>query len=181
MLMDTATRPWTLAERDRLPNDGNRYEVVYGELFVTPMPAPRHQEIVKRMFRILDAFVEAHHIGSAYESGTDVIFDEHNGVVPDVAVYSFGPDNLPEHWKDAPKPMLVVEVCSDATWRRDVGPKRRLYVEREVPEYWIVDGDDCEVRVVRPGHDDVVVRDVLRWQPPNADAALEIPLREVFR
>ena len=180
MHMETASGTWTVAERDRLPDDGNRYEVVDGELFVTPMPRPRHQEIVKRLFLRIDAFVRAHRIGSAYESGTDVIYSERDGVVPDVAVYPFQPDQLPPRWKDAPAPLLVAEVLSDSTWRRDVGPKRNLYVREGVPVYWIVDGDRRRVTVVRPGADDVVVTDALRWQPDGVAATLEIDLHEIF-
>jgi Uma2 family endonuclease len=178
--MDTATGTWTVAERDRLPNDGNRYEVVDGELFVTPMPVPRHQLIVQRLWRLLDPYVRLHGIGSAFCAGTDVYFDSRNAVVPDVAVYDFPEAQLPRTWQEAPKPILVAEVASDSTWRRDVGPKRQLYEKREVPEYWIVDGDDCTVTVVRPHEEDVVVRNTLRWQPQSAFPALEIVLADVF-
>ena len=181
MQMAPATKSWTVAERDRLPDDGNRYEVVGGELFVTPMPVPRHQEVVKRLFLPVHTFVEAHGLGSAYESGTDVILSEHDVVVPDVAVYTFRGDELPVRWSEAPKPILVVEVRSDSTWRRDVGPKRRLYVAGEVPEYWIVNDEARTVTVVRPGQEDVIVSDVLRWQPAGAPVPLEISLAGVFR
>lgn len=181
MFMDLATRRWTVAERDRLPRDGNRYEVVRGELFVTPMPSPRHQETVKRLFLPINAFVVQHSLGSAYDSGTDVHFSDEDVVVPDLVVYPFGPDELPDKWLAAPKPLLVVEVRSQTTWRRDVGPKRRLYMEGAVPEYWIVNGDAREVRIVRPGRADEIARDVIRWQPAGTEIALEIDLGEVFR
>jgi Uma2 family endonuclease len=181
VLMDLATRSWTVAERDRLPDDGNRYEVVDGEPFVTPTPAPRHQVLVKRLFLRIHAFVEAQGLGCAFDSGTDVIFSPRDVVVPDIAVYPVVEDALPRNWADAPKPTLVVEVRSDSTWRRDVGPKRRLYVAREVPEYWIVDGDERSITIARPGYDDVVVHDVLRWRPQGAAEALEVQLAEVLR
>jgi Uma2 family endonuclease len=181
MVMALATGTWTVAERDRLPDDGNRYEVVDGELFVTPMPVPRHQQIVKRLFLLLHDYVEKHGLGSVFESGTDVIFSPRDVVIPDVVGYPFRDDQLPATWKDAPKPMLVVEVRSESTWRRDVGPKRRLYVRGEVPEYWIVDGEERTVTVVRPGHEDVRIADVLMWSAAGAKRALEIPLPELFR
>ena len=181
MLMDLATKRWTVAERDRLPDDGNRYEVVRGELFVTPMPAPRHQIVVQRLFLRLHAFVEQCRLGCVFESGTDVIFSEEDVVVPDIAAYPVAAEALPQRWADAPKPILVVEVRSPTTWRRDAGAKRRLYVEREVPEYWIVNGEDLEVTIVRPDHDDERVTGTLRWHPRGASEALEIDLGEVFR
>ena len=181
MLMEIATRSWTVAERDRLPDDGNRYEVVGGELFVTPMPVPRHQIVAQRLFLMLYPFVEQHRIGSVFDSGTDVIFSKRDVVVPDVVVYPVPAEQLPKKWIDAPKPILVVEVRSDSTWKRDVGPKRRLYVEREVPEYWIVNDEDREVTVVRPGEADVDVTDQVRWKPRGAAAVLEISLADLFR
>jgi Uma2 family endonuclease len=181
VVMPSTTTRWTVDDRDRLPDDGNRYEVIDGELLVTPMPAPRHQELVKRLFRKLDAFVEAHDLGCAYDCGTDVIFSRHDVVVPDIAVYAFRPDRLPQRWADAPKPMLVVEVRSKSTCRRDVGVKRKLYVERTVPEYWIVDGDERTVTVVRPVGTDTNARVAVSWQPPGSRQTLAISLDEVFR
>lgn len=48
-------------------------------------------------------------------------------------------------------------------------------------DVWVVDADDCVVTVVRPGHDDVRVADVLTWHPDGAPVALEIPLSGIFR
>lgn len=180
MHMAVTRKAWTVVERDRLPDDGNRYEVVDGELFVTPMPVPRHQVIAQRLFLCLYPYVTKHQIGSVFDSGTDVIFGPRNGVVPDVAVYPVRPERLPKKWVNAPKPILLAEVRSDSTWRRDVGPKRSLYVRRKIPEYWIVDGDDRTVVVVRPGHEDAVITDVLRWRPIELVKALAIDLKEIF-
>jgi Uma2 family endonuclease len=182
MHMVLETRPWTVAERDRLPDDGNRYEVVDGELFVTPCPDPHHQLVAEALGDRLKPFVRSLGLGTVFVSPTDVIFSKRDVVIPDVVVYPFDRQHAPQSWKDAPKPILVVEVRSPTTWRRDIGPKRRLYVEREVPEYWIVDQDDRSVTVVRPGYEDVHVKDVLRWMP-RGDASpdvLEIPLSEIF-
>lgn len=181
MRMATATGPWTVAQRDALPDDGNRYEVVDGELFVTPMPAPRHEIIAKRLFLLLDGYVVKHGLGSAFPSRSDVVFDGRNVVVPDVVVFPVKDEDLPKRWADAPKPLLVVEVRSPTTWRRDVGAKRHLYVEREVPEYWIVSDEDLTVTVVRPKREDETATRVLRWHPRGASAALEIDLGAVFR
>lgn len=180
MRMAIAAGPWTVAQRDLLPDDGNRYEVVDGELLVTPMPVPRHEITAKRLFLLLHAFVEREGLGSAFPSRADVIFDKHNIVVPDAVVFPLRDEDLPKRWADVPKPILVVEVRSPTTWRRDTGAKRRLYVEREVPEYWIVNDEDREVTIVRPGREDELVTDVVRWHPHGANTALEIELAEVF-
>jgi|SRR5579862_365101 len=179
MALDTAE--WTVAQRDRLPDDGNKYEVVGGELFVTPMPSWRHQFIARDLFRLLDPYVTEHALGSAFDLVTDVIDGERNVVVPDVVVFPFTRDDAPASARDAPRPILVAEVRSPTTWRRDVGPKRDLYVAMDVPEYWIVDPAERAVTVVRPGRPDERVTDLLRWHPPGATRALEIDVGTLLR
>lgn len=181
MLMASETATWTVAERDRLPDDGNKYEVVYGELFVTPSPSVRHQVIADALGESLRPFVREHGLGIVFTLDTDVIEGEQNVVVPDVAVYPFTRENHPGAWSAAPRPILVAEIRSPTTWRRDIGRKRDLYVALGIADYWIVDADARAVTVVRPGHSDEVVRDVLRWHPAGASRALEIDLPALMR
>jgi Uma2 family endonuclease len=181
MLMATEMATWTVAQRDRLPDDGNKYEVVGGELFVTPSPSVRHQIIADSLAGQLRPFVLEQRLGIVFDIDTDVIKGNRNVVVPDVTVYPFTRDNHPENWVEAPRPILVAEIRSPATWRRDVARKRDLYVALRIPDYWIVDGDARTVTVVRPGCADEVISDVLRWQPARASRALEINVAELMR
>ncbi|MFI5309856.1 MAG: Uma2 family endonuclease [Gemmatimonadales bacterium] len=179
MALDTAE--WTVEQRDRLPDDGNKYEVVAGELFVTPAPSLRHQVIAGALGESLRPFVLEHRLGLVFALDTDVIEGKHNVVMPDVAVYPFTRENLPAGWAVAPRPILVAEIRSPTTWRRDVGPKRDLYVALGIPDYWIVDADDRTVTVVRPGHRDEVVSDILRWHPAGASLPHEIDVPTLLR
>jgi Uma2 family endonuclease len=77
-------------------------------------------------------------------------------------------------WDDAPVPRLVVEVLSGSTRRRDEGPKRKLYFDAGIPEYWIIDPERQTVRATRPGMSDDVVATERRWLPSGADRALVI-------
>ncbi len=181
MPMATETAEWTVAQRDRLPDDGNKYEVVGGELFVTPSASPRHQVIADKLAQRLRPFVVEHRLGTVLDLDTDVIEGEHNVVVPDVVVYPFTEENLPATWSVAPRPILVAEIRSPTTWRRDVGPKRDLYVALGIADYWIVDADARTVTVVRPGQPDERVTDVLRWHPAGASRALEIDVATLLR
>jgi Uma2 family endonuclease len=79
------------------------------------------------------------------------------------------------------RPILVAEIRSPTTWRRDVGPKRNLYVALGVADYWIVDADERAVTVVRTGYADERVTDVLRWHPAGASRALEIDVATLLR
>ncbi len=181
MPMATESATWTVAQRDRLPDDGNKYEVVGGELFVTPMPSWRHQWIAHDLVELLAPYVREHRLGSAFDLITDVIGSDKDVVVPDVVVYPFTRENSPVRAIDAPRPILVAEIRSPTTWRRDVGPKRDLYVALGVPEYWIVDPDERAVTVVRFGHADERVTDILRWHPTGASRALEIDVATLLR
>jgi Uma2 family endonuclease len=181
MPMATETADWTIAQRDRLPDDGNKYEVVGGELFVTPSPSRRHQWIADELCDLLKPYVREHGLGSALAVNTDVIRGDKDVVVPDIAVYPITREDPDGSWSQMPRPILVAEICSPTTWRRDVGAKRDFYVALGVPEYWIVDADARVVTVVRAGRADERVRDVLRWHPAGAPQPLEIDLLSLLR
>ena len=66
MHMAAAIKHWTLEELHRLPDDGNKYELVRGELFVTPPPSDDHETIIAKLARRLEPFVEAQHLGFVY-------------------------------------------------------------------------------------------------------------------
>jgi Uma2 family endonuclease len=71
-----------------LPNDGKRYEIIDGELFVTPSPQSPHQRAVTRLTRYLSAFVEDHHLGEVFVSPFDVVFSRFDVVEPDILYIS---------------------------------------------------------------------------------------------
>src|SRR3954470_2031730 len=131
-----AIKPWTLEELHRLPDDENKYELVRGELFVTPPPTDNHETISARLTRLLDPFVAAHGLGFVYHPRAVMRF-QGSEVEPDLMV------RLPRsvrgaEWDSAPTPILVVEVVSGSTRRRDHQQKKTLYMEAGVAEYWIV-------------------------------------------
>ena len=77
---------WTVAERDALPVDGNRYEVIDGELFVTPAPAWTHQHAVFLLSRILADYLDRESLGCVVVAPADVVFSATRGVQPDLFV-----------------------------------------------------------------------------------------------
>jgi Uma2 family endonuclease len=172
---------WTAAERDLLPRDGNRYELVGGELFVTPPPSMRHQLIVSELFQRLEAFVREQQLGTVLARETHVIRGEQDDVIPDVAVYPFKRKTPPKSWADAPRPVLVAEVRSSVTWRRDIGPKRQLYVALGIPDYWIVNPGEHAITLVRAARADERVTDHFRWEPADSKHSLEIDVATLLR
>ncbi len=177
MLMAQQTRVWTRDDLDRLPDDGNSYEVVRGELFVTPPPSSDHQQVIVVLNRILVGYVSAQGIGDVHQPHSIVTF-EGSQVEPDLMVR---PSIVPApRWEQAPVPFLVVEVLSPFTKRRDLVPKRSLYLDAGVAEYWIVDPDRRVIRVVRPDEPDAVAEHSLRWHPSGATEPLVLDVRQLF-
>jgi Uma2 family endonuclease len=122
-----------------LPDDGNRYEIIDGELFVNPAPVPQHQRIVRNVCRALDRHFERVGGGEVLWAPLDIVLRDDRIVQPDVAVFVgerrqiIGPKNV----QGAPD--LVVEVISPGSRRLDEIEKRRLYERSGVTEYWIID------------------------------------------
>jgi Uma2 family endonuclease len=121
------------------PDDGRRYELVRGEIFVTPSPSPMHQRISKRLQRQLEAYFETRSLGEVFDAPIDLILTERDVFVPDLVVVS-DPSHITERGIEAP-PTLIVEILSPSTRGQDRGLKARRYAELGVEHYWIVDPD----------------------------------------
>jgi Uma2 family endonuclease len=173
--MATKTRPWTRTELARLPDDGNRYEVLDGELLVTPQASVSHQRIATNLVVALAPYCARYAIGFVVGPGA-VPFGK-NELQPDVQVVPGPPPPAKTEWTALPLPLLVIEILSDSTSRRDLGVKLEAYMRLGVPTYWVVDGEERRVTVCsNSSGESVVVTDILRWQPRAGIAALEIPL-----
>jgi Uma2 family endonuclease len=173
-----AAKFWTIAELDALPDDGNKYEVIDGELLVTPEPTQEHQHILSRLTWLLYPFVNAHDLGMVFDSHSSVRVSGAS-VEPDLMVRQPAED-VKQPWEDAPIPILVVEVHSPGTRRRDQVHKRNFYMSRGVPEYWMVDPERGSITQVRPGRDDIIARDTITWRPVGSDAELTFEITQIF-
>src|SRR3954466_9664093 len=110
MHMAIKTRRWVRADLDRLPDDGNTYEVVRGELFVSPPPRFEHQAVVTRLVHLIVPYLERNGIGLLHVPRSVFVF-EANQVEPDLMVLP--PGSLKSSWERMPVPLLAVEVLSD--------------------------------------------------------------------
>lgn len=139
--------PWTYEDYLHFPDDGKRYELVDGEVFVTPAPNIRHQDIVGWLFVQLYEHLRRHGGGRVFVAPVDAVLSTTDVVQPDIVFVSdadtgrLTPANL-----QGP-PTLAVEVLSDP--RHDRVRKRRLYAQFGVTEYWIVDPDGERVEIHR--------------------------------
>ena len=141
------SRVWTYDDLATLPDDGRRYEILDGELFVSPSPSRWHQELLKRLFR---AFVELEDRGLAkvYFAPLDVILSPTRVVEPDlVVVGKQRREILKERGVEGP-PDLVIEVLSPSTTKHDRTRKRRFYARNGIREYWIADPDAEAIEVL---------------------------------
>jgi Uma2 family endonuclease len=176
--MATTTKSWTRADLERFPDDGNRYEVLDGELLVTPLASFDHQSVVTELSARLHAWCSAHQVATIVAPGA--IPRGESQLQPDILVVPRVSRSEGHDWATLPRPILVVEVLSPSTRRYDLSVKRDAYLRWGIPEYWIVDIEERCITVVRPGRDDERVVDTLRWQPKPDLPALEIRLSDLF-
>jgi Uma2 family endonuclease len=171
---------WTRERVLALPSDGNRYELIDGELLVSPTPRPLHQVAVVLLDRRLDSYVQRHGLGLTMPLAADLEPEPGQVLQPDLFVLPPGPRFL--RWEEAPPPILVVEVLSPSTARYDRGLKRRFYQRAGVPQYWVVDVDGRVIERWQRDEDRPDILDgVLAWQPDPAFPGLEIDLVSYFR
>lgn len=177
----TDRKHWTAADWQALPSDGNRYEIIDGELFVTPAPSYDHQDAVLLLAMQIRPYVEGHLIGRAAISPADVEFGNDTVVQPDLFVTSLVNGKRPRNWSDIRGLVLAVEILSPSTARVDRTRKRALYQREGVPEYWIVDVDARLIERWRP--EDArpeIVTERLEWQPDSAQPPLVLDLPSLF-
>jgi Uma2 family endonuclease len=181
MGMPAQQTEWTAEMARALPDDGKRYEVLDGELFVTPAPSLRHQEAVGRLFARLDPYVRAHTLGIALVSPADTEFSPLRLVQPDVFVARMTTRGRPREWSDISSLLLAIEVVSPSTARADRMRKRQVYQTEGVPEYWIVDLDARVVERWRPADErPEIVSEILVWHPEPTAPPLSIDLATLF-
>ena len=177
MGMPQSATVWTAAMVRALPDDGNRYEVVDGELLVTPAPSRTHQRAAFELAKLLDRFVGEVGLGEVLLSPADIELDPHGLVQPDVFVQGLVDGRRPREWNVGAPLLLAVEVLSPRTAKADRTTKRRRCQRAGVPEYWIVDLDARIVERWRPGDErPEVLADTIQWRPGGAgELAIALP------
>lgn len=119
-----------------LPNDGKRYEIIDGDLYVTPAPGPAHQHALGKLFRCLQDYFEARGIGEVFFAPIDLILTVRDVVQPDLVVTE---SRQVSARGIEGAPLLVVEILSPSTRSQDRNVKAQRYATLGVPHYWIVD------------------------------------------
>lgn len=185
MATKPALQQWTYDEYARLPQgDGNRYEVIAGELVVSSPDMP-HQELVGRLHVLLRPFVDANGLGRVVLSPADVLLGVGDYFIPDmVFVRSERLGIISKRGIDG-APDLVIEVLSGSTAYRDRGIKRQRYAFYGVSEYWLLNPRSSRIEVYRLTGEaetpEVLTSGILEWQPLAGGPALVIDVDALFR
>jgi Uma2 family endonuclease len=184
MSTQTAVRRWTYDEFARLPDDGNRYEVIGGELYVTPAPTLTHQKAVTRLVAVLAPFVQANGLGELYVGPVDVLFAEGDYLAPDLVFVRADRTAILKERGVEGAPDLVVEVLSPTTAGRDRTIKRERYAAFGVAEYWVVDAASRRIEIYRAAEDHSrqmeVVTDSFMWQPVPGGPSLTLKVSDLI-
>ena len=166
-----------------LPEDGRHYQLIHGELFMSPSPTRFHQHISLNLSFLISSWIRGKGAGAVYAAPFDVHLDEHNVFQPDLVYVSPGRLSILTDAGINGAPDLVVEILSPSTRKLDLGPKKKVFAAHGVREFWAIDPNertvdvfdlkaDVEVPAQTFGDSDSIKRDVL--------AGLEIDLAEVF-
>lgn len=170
---------WTVADLEALPDDGNRYEILHGELLVTPLPSVGHQRVSRRLLVLLVDWCRQH-TGWEILAPGGVFVSETTWLEPDIAVYP-APEGQHGDWRQMPPPVLVVEVQSPSTARRDRHRKRPAYLAHGVREVWVVNEAKRAIERWTPASEfPETNQGSITWTPDPAKPSLTLDDGELF-
>lgn len=178
----TADRVRELTEKS--PRSWPRYELIDGELIVTPSPGVPHQDAIGRLLEFLIPYTLRHGFLRILLSPADLELEPESIAQPDIFVIpsEIKTDDSLVKWKDIDRLYLAIEILSPSSMRADRILKRNLYMRTSVAEYWIVDIDSQVIERWKPEiATPEIISDMMRWLPAGADESLEFDVREFFR
>ena len=182
MVMPNVVRRWTSEEVLALTDDGSRYELIDGDLLVTPSPRALHQLAVWALYDRVHPYVRENRLGRTGLAPADLDLESGQSVQPDLFVVALRRGRAPLEWADFGIPLLIAEVLSPSTALNDRTKKRRRYQLSRVGEYWIVDVDALVIERWWPDDErPEVLADRIEWQPDSAFAPLTLELADYFK
>jgi Uma2 family endonuclease len=176
---------WAYEDWARLPDDGTRYEVIDGVLYMAPPPSTAHQSTSNRLSNVMTNHADNHRLGHVFTAPIGVRLPDHPvPVQPDILFIRAEREGIIGGQYVEGAPDLVVEILSPSNWSYDREEKFRLYEEAGVPEYWIVDPRIKSVEVFVLEADEYVL--LGKWGAGETAASrvlagFEIPVASIFR
>ncbi len=128
---------YTYEDYLKTPED-TRYELIEGDLLMTPSPVTKHQRISGKLEFELRKFVTENNLGEVFDAPYDVYLDDENVLQPDILFISQERLNIIGEKNIQGAPDLVIEIISENTAYRDFVQKKKLYAKFRIKEYWIV-------------------------------------------
>ena len=166
-----------------LPDDGRRYEILDGDLYMSPSPESLHQSIVLNLAANLRSHVKAHGLGKVFVAPLDVLLSEHNIVEPDLIYVSRARRSIITQKNIQGAPDLLVEVLSPSNSERDLRDKRNIYARCGVRFYWLIDPQArsiTELELVEGAYAVVAVTSGSSNLSPKLFPGLQISLEELW-
>ena len=142
----TEKRKFTYEDYLKTPDD-ERYELIGGELLMTPSPVPKHQRVSRKIEFLLEKFVTEKDLGEVFDAPCDVHLDDENVVQPGILFISKDRLNIIGEKNIERAPDLAIEILSESTAYRDLVQKKKLYSRFGVKEFWIVDPGEETIEV----------------------------------
>ena len=142
----TKEKPRNIKDYKLLP-EGAPYQLIEGELIMTPAPNPLHQMISGNLFKKLSKIVDAKHAGTILYSPVDVYLDDENAYQPDIVFIAKERQGIIKDDGIHGAPDLVIEILSPSTAYYDIKKKYKVYERYGVKEYWIVDPEMKSIEV----------------------------------
>ncbi len=172
---------YTVDEVLAFPDDGQKYELAYGKLLVSPSPRFRHQDVVMRLGDPLANYCQRSGCGRVFNVAADLTWGRQD-VLTQPDVFVIGPeDGAVREWSDVRRVALIAEVLSPSTRSHDRFDKRRVYQDRAVDLYWIIDPVAKCAEVWTPeAQFPAMEYDTLTWAPPGVTEPFTIDLRELL-
>jgi len=175
---------YTYEDYLNLPDNGKRYEIIDGELYMVPAPTTDHQSTVGNFFGTIWHFLQQNPIGKVYHAPTDVLLSDIDVLQPDVLFFSKQKLDILTRENIQGAPDLVIEVLSPGTEKRDRTIKLKQYEQFGVVEYWMANDENETVEVWRRRGKKLVFHTLLdKTQTLTTPLlpGLEIELEKIFR
>ncbi len=163
-----------------LPDNGKRYQIIGGELYVVPPPVPYHQKISRNIEFILYSLVKERDLGEVFNAPCDVLLSEEDVVQPDIFFISKEREHIIGEKNIQGAPDLIIEILSQRTAEIDKKLKVKLYEKYGVKEYWLVEPERKEVKVLVRGQEGYMSLGTFKESFSSPLLKTEVDLREVF-
>jgi Uma2 family endonuclease len=184
MIVRPYAPPLTVAEYKNLPENGPRYQLIEGDLYMAPAPNRFHQDISRNLEVVLANYLSAHPIGVLYDAPFDVYLSDVDVFQPDLLIVLNENRGILTDAGAEGAPDLIIEVLSARTRQLDLVHKKRTYARMGIRELWIVDPDQKDVIVYRFDQDPIDPVGKLSGRVEVSSPLLpelKIPLQDIFR